>query len=63
MNNRSKGEELTYQCHGPFTHGTGVCLHGWNSPHALTEQVAQHTDHLTNCGLLPDRQRIDKIEG
>lgn len=59
----------SYSCHGPFAYGTGqalhgqgVCLHGWNTPHTLSDEMAQHTDHLTNCGLLPDRQRIEKLE-
>jgi hypothetical protein len=49
-----------YICRGPFTYGTGVCLHGWNCNHTVSDAIAQHTDHLTTCGLLSDRQRIDK---
>lgn len=53
-----------YSCHGPFIYGTGagVCLHGWNTAHTLSSSEAQHSDHLTNCGLLPARQTIEKIE-
>lgn len=55
------GEELIYACYGPFCYGNNnVCVHGWNSPHALTSKQAQETDRLTNCGLLPARQTIVK---
>jgi hypothetical protein len=62
-------EPHAYFCEGPFQYGNnGVCVHGWNRPHTLSEKEAQHSDHLTNCGLLRDnegrlvRQRIEKIE-
>jgi hypothetical protein len=53
-----------YICSGPFCYGSAnrVCVHGWNIGHTLSEEEAQKTDHLTNCGLLPERQRIEKIE-
>jgi hypothetical protein len=53
---------VSYSCHGPFAYGTGetVCVHGWNTPHFLSSHEAQETDRLTNCGLLPARQRIEK---
>lgn len=53
-----------YSCHGPFTYGTGnaVCVHGWNTPHTLSSEDAQKTDQLTNAGLLPARQTIEKVE-
>jgi hypothetical protein len=53
-----------YTCRGPFQYGTNnsVCVHGWNCSHALTDAQAQETDKLTNCGLLPARQTIEKIE-
>lgn len=56
--------QFTYKCHGPFQYGTNnaVCVHGWNCPHALTDAQAQETDRLTNCGLLPARQTVEKIE-
>ena len=55
---------MRYLCRGPFHFGNGaaVCLHGWNTPHSLSEEQACYTDHLTNCGLLPDRQRVEKAE-
>jgi hypothetical protein len=55
---------FAYKCTGPFQYGTNnsVCVHGWNCSHALTDAQAQETDKLTNCGLLPDRQSIEKIE-
>ena len=56
--------KLRYSCHGPFQYGTNsaVCVHGWNMPHQLSDKDAQKTDQLTNCGLLPARQRIEQQE-
>lgn len=53
-----------YKCDGPFEYGTNktVCVHGWNIPHFLSQTEASYSDALTNCGLLPERQRIEKVE-
>jgi hypothetical protein len=53
-----------YSCNGPFCygHGNAVCIHGWNLSHTLSEEEAQKTDALTNCGLLPAGQSVEKID-
>jgi hypothetical protein len=53
-----------YACFGPFQYGAGscVCVHGRITSHTLSSKEAQNTDHLTNCGLLPACQNIEKIE-
>jgi hypothetical protein len=52
-----------YVCYGPFQYGTGcfVCVHGWNTPHYLSNEVADRTDQLANCGLLPTHQTIERV--
>jgi hypothetical protein len=62
MANQGKTVSHDYYCDGPFTFGTGVCVHGWNCPHTLDSAEAWNTDRLYNCGLLPARQRIEKYE-
>ena len=53
-----------YVCHGPFIHGAAkqLCVHAWNVSHCLSSEEAQYSDKLTNAGLLPARQQIDKLE-
>lgn len=52
-----------YGCSGPFTYGNNrqFCLHGWNVSHYLSNKQAQETDRLSNAGLLPGRQTIEKV--
>jgi hypothetical protein len=58
----SKRDNDPYVCNGPFQYGAqgNVCVHGWNTPHTVSDKEALNTDHLTNCGLLPARQNIEK---
>lgn len=55
-------KDYTHICLGPFTYGTGVCPHGWNTKHLLTSEDADHTNHLTNCGLLPSQRIVKRDE-
>lgn len=60
-----------YLCRGPFVHGIseelvakygGVCVHGWNTGHYLSNAEADKTQHLISCGVIKGEQNIDKVE-
>lgn len=57
-------EDRAYVCDGPFEYGhsKALCIHGWATYHCLNDQMAQLFDSLYASGIIPARQRIEKIE-